>query len=223
MLRGRFVVFDGPDGGGKSTQFDRFKWLVNEAKLPVCSVREPGGTVVGERIRQLLLDPGLGEVDENCEMLLYMASRAQLCAQEINPALSRGDFVLADRFLSSTLVYQGALGGVPEADILVVAQIALKLAWPDLVVIFDVDEATAMQRLTGGGKRGKGAAVETGPSLFSDRMENKIANRHEKVRQAYLDYAAAHPGNYVVIDAMKDPDALFEDLLQTVEARAAQW
>ena len=111
-LRKRFIVFDGPDGSGKSTQFQRFSKFVQNAGIEVCEVREPGGTHIGEQIRRVLLDPAnKEEVDLRCEMLLFMASRAQLVAQRIRPARHAGQMVLADRFISSTLAYQGTAGG----------------------------------------------------------------------------------------------------------------
>ena len=126
-LRGRFVVFDGPDGSGKSTQFHRLCADARSAGLDVCEVREPGGTHIGEQIRRLLLDPSVKEdVDLRAEMLLFMASRAQLLAQRVRPALSRGALVLADRFVSSTLAYQGAAGGLPVDDIMAVGRVALE-------------------------------------------------------------------------------------------------
>jgi dTMP kinase len=105
-LAGRFIVFDGPDGSGKSTQFKRFAAYCRQTSggaLAVCEVREPGGTGIGEQIRQILLDPANEDMNIRCEMLLYMASRAQLMEQTIRPALQRNELVLADRFISSTL------------------------------------------------------------------------------------------------------------------------
>ena len=147
-LAGRFVVFEGPDGSGKSTQFRRFSRACQDAGLTVCEVREPGGTYVGERIRAVLLDHADEEICLVTEMLLYMASRAQLVEARIRPALARGELVLADRYVASTLAYQGAAGGLPLEDIRAVAQVATGGLTPDLTVIFDVDQATAASRLS---------------------------------------------------------------------------
>ena len=212
--RGRFIVFDGPDGSGKSTQFRRLVDLARSQGVPVCEVREPGGTHIGEEIRRVLLDPAVKEeVDLRCEMLLFMASRAQLLAQKIRPALARRELVLADRFISSTLAYQGAAGGLPVADILRVGQVALGETWPDLVVVFDVDEHTAASRIN--------------PLLRDrefgsdrDRMEAKGAAYHRKVRQGYLDQAATDPGRYLVLDATREPDAVFSELLTGLSTRS---
>jgi len=201
-LAGRFLVFDGPDGSGKSTQFRRFADAAQRAGLSVCEVREPGGTPIGERIRDLLLDPSSGEMDVRCEMMLYMASRAQLVAERIAPAVEAGRLVLADRFISSTLAYQGTAGGLAPDDILKVGDVAIGGFWPDLVVVFDVDEATAAQRLN--------------PLL--DRMEAKGAAYHRRVRHGYLDQAAAHPDRHLVIDARADVETVFERLGQGLAA-----
>jgi len=110
-LTGQFIVFDGPDGSGKSTQINRFVQRYREEGLVVKEVREPGGSSIGEQIRNVLLDPINEEMTLPCEMLLYMASRAQLVEQEIRPAMERGELVVADRFVSATLAYQGTGGG----------------------------------------------------------------------------------------------------------------
>jgi len=110
-LASKFLVFDGPDGSGKSTQFVRFSSYCSEQNLAVCQVREPGSTNIGEQIRSVLLDPANIDMTLRSEMLLYMASRAQLVEQVIRPALARSELVLADRFVSSTLAYQGTAGG----------------------------------------------------------------------------------------------------------------
>ncbi len=202
-LAGRFIVFDGPDGSGKSTQFRRFGDYLHQAGLTVCEVREPGGTAIGEQIRHILLDTANGEMDVRCELLLYMASRAQLVSQRIGPALREGQCVLADRFISSTLAYQGTAGGIPPQDIIDIGRFALGECWPDLVVVFDVDEATAASRL----------------SPLLDRMELKGSAFHRTVRQGYLDQAKQNPDRYLVIDATADADTVFERLVGGLRAK----
>ncbi len=210
-LAGRFIVFDGPDGSGKTTQFRRLVDAVEAAGVTVCEVREPGGTYIGEEIRDVLLavkDHHAEEpMDMRCEMLLFMASRAQLIAQRIRPALDRGELVLADRFISSTLAYQGTAGGIPVSDILRVGQVALGQSWPDLVVVFDVDDETAATRLN--------------PLL--DRMEAKGAAFHRRVRQGYLDQAENDPDRYLVIDARADADAVYQAMIARLRERVTAW
>ncbi|TVS07862.1 MAG: dTMP kinase [Phycisphaerales bacterium] len=202
-LGGRFIVFDGPDGSGKTTQLKRFVAACRDADAMVEELREPGGTAIGERIRDLLLSHGEEDIDPVCEMLLYMASRAQLVACRIEPLLEQGFLVVADRFVSSTLAYQGAAGGVPEEHIYQVAEIVCDKIRPDLVVLFDVDEVTAGRRL----------------SPLLDRMEAKGRAFHARVRKGYLDQAQRDPDRHLVIDASQPPDKVFEDLMLGVRER----
>jgi dTMP kinase len=204
-LGGRFLVFDGPDGSGKSTQFARFAEHCRSAGLAVCEVREPGGTKIGEEIRTVLLDPANTQMSLRCEMMLYMASRSQLIEETIGPALGRGDLVLADRFISSTLAYQGSAGGMDQQEIMAVGRVAVAGHWPDLTVIFDVDGAVA------------GTRLDPQP----DRVELKGANYQQKVRAGYLEQAAANPEKCLVIDAAPDADAVFAAVLDGIAQRFA--
>ena len=202
-LRGAFIVLDGPDGSGKSTQFRRLCDALRGAGLEVVETREPGGTAVGERIRDVLLDPIHDDMTVRCEMLLYMASRAQLVERVIKPALSRGATVIADRFVSSTLAYQGTAGGLAQPEIMAVAGTAVGGTWPDLTVIFDVDEITASRRL----------------SPLLDRMEQKGLDFHRRVREGYLAQVRARPDGHLVVDASQDVDAVTDALFGGLVSR----
>jgi dTMP kinase len=202
-LAGRFIVFDGPDGSGKSTQLRNFARALADHDVPTHQVRDPGGTPVGERIRELLLNRGEIAMSARCETLLFMASRAELVETEILPALSRGQLVLADRFVSSTLAYQGTAGGVPWADIAAAARVATRGLIPDLIVIFDLDEQAAAKRL----------------SPLLDRMEAKGLAFHRAVRKGYLDQAATDPGRYIVVDAGGSPEDVWRGLLAAMAER----
>lgn len=204
-LRGRFLVFEGPDGSGKTTQFNRFVQRAKGAGLAVCDVREPGGTAIGERIRDILLDNDHDEMSVRCEMLLYMASRAQLVAERILPAQARGELVVADRFVHSTVAYQGAAGGISREDIRKVADVVLAEVHPDLVLIFDVDEATAASRITGA----------------RDRMESKDIAFRARVREGYLEQARLDPAHCVVISGAGEPDAVERETVDVVRTRLA--
>ncbi len=205
-LAGKFVVFDGPDGSGKSTQIREVMRAARDTGLTVCDVREPGGTVVSERIRQVLLDSTLPEMVVRCELMLYMASRAQLVGECIEPALQRGEFVLADRYVSSTLAYQGTAGGINWDEIVSVAQAACGERFPpDLTIIFDVDQATAATRLN--------------PLL--DRMELKGAAFHERVRQGFLEQARSWPNRYAVVDARQSADMVTHEALEALRSHFA--
>ncbi len=188
QLSGRFLVLDGPDGSGKTTQLQRVAAMARHHGLSVCEVREPGGTEVGERIRSILLDPIHDEMTLRCEMLLYMASRAQLVEQLILPALEQGQFVIADRFLSATIAYQGAGGGLGMETISTIGKVAVGDGWPDLTLIFDVDQATAQQRMKS--------------SL--DRIEQRDEAYQQRVREGFLEQAKQDPTRCFVIDATQD-------------------
>ena len=203
LLPGRFIVFDGPDGSGKSTQFQAVAKVAQAAGIETVEVREPGGTPIGEKIRAVLLDPANSEMVTRCEMLLYMASRAQLMEERILPALARGAFVLADRFISSTLAYQGSAGGLARQDILSVGDIAIGGRWPDLVVVFDVDWKTAQSRM----------------ARALDRIEQKDADYHRRVREGYLEQARSQPDKYLVVDSTAQPEVVFAALTAGITDR----
>lgn len=215
-LRGVFLAFEGGDGSGKSTQLRRFVALCIEQQVPLCEVREPGGSEVGERIRQVLLDKAVGDMSLRCEMLLYMASRAQLVEKKIRPAMAQGRLVIADRFVASTFAYQGNAGGLPETEIRAAASVACGTTFPDLNIIFDVDETTAAKRAgIISSTKGKKADTASG-SLFADRMEDRDALFRCKVRQSYLAQAKADPGHFAVIDASKSPEEVWESLMEAL-------
>jgi len=214
-LAGKFLVFDGPDGSGKSTQLARFAAECDARAVPFVQVRDPGGTPVGERIRDVLLSRDSEGMTLRCEMLLYMASRAELVARHIRPALGAGKLVIADRFVSSTLAYQGAAGGLPEAEIRAAADVATGGLWPDATILFDVDTDTAAARMTG---KAPGPKADPTLSLFADRIEARGEAFHASVRKGYLAQAAADPAHYIVLDASRPPDEVWAALLEKLGA-----
>ena len=175
--RGRFIVFEGMDGCGKTTQARRAARALRRQGRTVLLCREPGGTTVGERIRRILLDRRLRDMAVATELLLYMASRAQLVREVVRPALAEGAVVLADRFVLSSLVYQTVTGAVSEEVVRSLADLALGDLTPDLQIIFDVPVHVALAR-----KRRP-----------PDRMEGKGRGFLERVRQAYLAAAVREP------------------------------
>ena len=192
---GRFIVIDGPDGAGKSTQVKLLAQRL-EAEGRVVEVhRDPGSTEIGERIREILLDPTLGAMTPVAETFLYMASRSQLVAQKIKPALARGAVVLLDRFLSSTVVYQGVAGGVCKERILTLAELAIEAARPDCVVIIDVPAETGLKRL----------------GDVHDRMEAKGLDFHRRVREGFLEFARSEP-NATAVDGRGPPEEVHEKI-----------
>jgi dTMP kinase len=183
-LAGRFLVIDGPDGAGKSTQVKLLaEWLAGEG-VKVQPARDPGGTAIGERIRAILLDRLHEEMVVPCELMLYMASRAQLVAQVIRPALEKGQCVLSDRYVSSTVAYQGA-GGAEAADVREVGRVAVGGLWPDLTIVLDLSAQSGLARL------GKA----------KDRVESKDFAYHSRVRELFLEQAREDPRRWAVVEA----------------------
>ena len=201
-LAGKFIVIDGPDGAGKSTQLRLLAQFLREGGAAVQTVRDPGGTAIGDRIRQILLDNAHGEMAVATELMLYMASRAQLVAEVIRPALDGGQCVLSDRYVSSTVAYQGA-GGADIAAIAAVAAIATENLRPNLTVILDLDEGQGLKRVSDNRKG-------------MDRMEAKGGEFHRRVREMFLRQAAADVARFAVVDAAGSVEQVQERLRQAV-------
>ena len=201
-LRGVFVVFEGGDGAGKSTQIRLLRSAVERAGHLAVVTREPGGTRLGEAVRELLLQPSVEDMDDRSEALLYAAARAQHVREVIVPALQRGNVVLCDRYIDSSVVYQGAARGLGEERIAELNRWATGGLDPDLVVLLDVDPAAGLAR----------AAGEGGP----DRLESAGLGFHRAVRNAYRRRAAADPERYLVIDADQPVEAIHARVRQKV-------
>ncbi|MDR3304612.1 MAG: dTMP kinase [Clostridiales Family XIII bacterium] len=181
-----FITFEGGDGSGKSTQIELLKSRFDALGQPALVTREPGGTPIGEKIRGLLLDIGCAEMDAVTEMMLYAAARAQLAAEVVRPALLCGRVVICDRWLDSSLVYQGAARGLGQG-VDTVNAFATGGLTPDLTILLDIDPAEGLARA------GKGE----GP----DRIESEGMEWHRQVRAAYLELAGRNPGRVRTLDA----------------------
>jgi len=201
-LSGKFVVLDGPDGCGKSTQSRLLTAWLSYQGVSVASFRDPGTTVIGEQVREILLSPAHQAMTAPTEVLLYMAARAQLWAEEIAPALERGQCVLLDRWLSSTCAYQGHAGQFGTDKVVAIAAFALERVWPDLTIVLDVDLKTAAGRL----------------DRALDRMEQKGDRYHAKVREGYLKLAEDR-SDFAVVDATATSEAVHQAVLEVVQER----
>jgi dTMP kinase len=198
-LQGKFIVLDGPDGCGKSTQVELLvKWLRGQG-VPNSRFRDPGDTSIGERIREILLNPEHLAMDTRTELLLYMAARAQLWAEKIAPALAANRCVVLDRWLSSTCAYQGFAGGFGIDKVIKIATDCLERVWPDLTIILDVDLETAAGRL----------------DRQLDRMEAKGDGYHKKVRHGFLQLAKEHE-NMLVVDATDGIETVHKKILEVI-------
>jgi len=191
--RGVFITFEGGDGCGKSTQLRRLARRLEAAGIPVRTLREPGGTVVGEAVRGVLLDPDNLGMDPFAELMLYEASRAQLVAEVIEPSLESGEVVLCDRFADSTTAYQGHARGLPLAEVAALNDIATGGLAPDRTVLLDIDPALGIQRAT---------------TESADRLEGEDLSFHERVRQGFLAIAANEPDRIRVVDASGDVETV---------------
>lgn len=215
----KFIVFDGPDGGGKSSQIARAEAWLTERGMRVCRARDPGGTPIGDRIRHILLGYDLSAMHPRCEALLFMASRAQLVAEVIAPALERGQTVLCDRFISATCAYQGAVG-VPAEDIIQLGRLAVGAAWPDLTLILDVPPDIGFQR-TGRKPHHAGSRADAGQlTMFdgaaADAMERRPIEFHRRVQALFKQLPGAYPGEVKVIDASRSADEVWLDVAEAL-------
>lgn len=207
-LSGKFIVFDGPDGSGKGTQIQLLCDCLAKAGLEVVRARDPGGTVIGDRIRSVLLDFDLSTMDVRCETFLFMASRAQLVSEVIAPALRAGKVVVCDRFISATCAYQAAAGYDP-LKVLELGRFAVGETWPHLTVIIDVPAEEGFRR-TGrkphhAGRNRKTQDVGQGSLLQDiqvDAMEARPLEFHRKVRKLFLSLPAGYPGRVEIVDGM---------------------
>lgn len=199
-LGGKFIVLDGPDGCGKSMQIELLATWLGCQGVSVVSFRDPGTTVIGEKVREILLSPAHEAMTTSTEVLLYMAARAQLWTEKIAPALEQGQCVLLDRWLSSTCAYQGHAGQFGMDKVLAIAAFSLKRDWPDLTIILDVDLATAAGRL----------------DRELDRMEQKGDSYHAKVREGFLKLAEGR-SNCAVVDATGAPEVVHRAVLEVVQ------
>jgi len=197
---GKLLVLDGPEGAGKSTQVERLVGRLRSLGRRATAVRDPGSTPVSERVREVLLDNRLPDMDVRTEVFLYMASRAEMVARIIRPALEVGLIVVSDRFVSSTVAYQGAAGGVEPAVIWELGRIACGGIEPDLTVILDLPVEAGFGRI----------------QRQHDRIESKDPAYHEKVRQGFLAMARERSEKFVVVDATRSPDEVARAIEEAV-------
>jgi dTMP kinase len=198
-LSGKFIVLDGPDGCGKSTQAELLeKWLQKQG-VATGRYRDPGDTAIGEKIREILLNPEHLAMSTQTEVLLYMAARVQVWIEKIAPALCENRCVILDRWLSSTCAYQGWAGGFGIDKVIKIATDCLERIWPDLTIILDVDLKIAAQRM----------------KKQLDRMEAKGAGYHAKVREGFLKLAELRK-DVRVVDATGEMETTHQRILQLI-------
>jgi len=199
-LQAKFLVLDGPDGCGKTTQTKLLAGWLNEQGVDVVTFRDPGATAIGEKVRQILLNPEHIAMSTAAEVLLYMAARVQLWQEKIAPSLQQNKCVLLDRWLSSTCAYQGYAGGFGMDKVIKIATDSLERPWPDLTVILDIDLETASRRL----------------NRDLDRMEQKCDGYHKRVREGFLELSKGHDG-FVVVDAADKIETVHKSIIEIVK------
>ncbi|MFH1359982.1 MAG: dTMP kinase [Candidatus Omnitrophota bacterium] len=182
-MKGIFITFEGAEGSGKSTQMELLVRYLRSKKKNVIQIREPGGVVISEKIRTILLDPGNRKMCKASETLLYMAARAQLVEEIILPSLKKGKIVLCDRFLDSTLAYQGYGCGVNLEAIRAIGRFATAQIKPDLTLVFDLSTQEGLRRV----------------GANKDRIEQRSFDYHKRVRKGYLQLARKNPKRIKVI------------------------
>ena len=204
-MRGKLISFEGCEGSGKSTKLKMLKALLDERGIDYLFTREPGGNPISERIRTVILDVQNGDMTAECEALLYAAARVQLLHDVIEPALSQGKLVVCDRYIDSSLAYQGEARGLGQAFVRKINAYAIENYLPDCTIFLDISPARAFERKHGADEH--------------DRIEQAGAAFHEKVYQGYLKIAAAEPERFLRVDADGTKQETFERVLAALRSK----
>ncbi|HHU69780.1 MAG TPA: dTMP kinase [Thermoanaerobacterales bacterium] len=203
MMKGFFVTIEGPDGSGKTTQIELLTRYLAAKDLDYIVTREPGGTRIGNRIREILLEKDYTEMTAETETLLYAASRAQHVAEVILPALKKGKIVLCDRFIDASMAYQGMGRGIDIECIRKINSIAVMGIMPHLTILLDIPPSIGLKR--------KKSHKEI------DRIESEELEFHERVREGYLYLAKKEPKRIKVLDGCRDKKVIYSEIVSLVE------
>ncbi len=202
-MKGLFITIEGAEGSGKSTQIERLRRYLEGKNFEVVLTREPGGTIISEAIRDILLNKDYMEMSDTTEALLYAASRAQHVEQFIKPSLSEGKVVICDRFVDSSVIYQGCARGLGMDNIETINSYATGGLKPDLTILLDIDAEEGLKR--------KKAQKEL------DRIELQKLEFHKKVSQGYKKLAKKHPERIYAIDAALPVESIHEKVVEVIE------
>jgi dTMP kinase len=201
-MYGKFITFEGSEGSGKSTQAALVLEYLKSKKMPAVLLREPGGVKISESIRRLLLDVNNSGMGDECEILLYMAARAQMVKEILEPHLKSGKVVLCDRFLDSTIAYQGYGNGIDFKTIEQLGFFATKGLTPDLTILFDILPEKGLNRA----------------GLKKDRIESRSLEYHHRVRNGYLDLSKQYPARIKVIEVDAAKEEIFKRVKPYIDA-----
>lgn len=211
-MSGLFITIEGPDGAGKSSVVKKLVTAIQETtSTPLVVTREPGGSDIAERIRDILLDTVHTNMDDRTEALLLAAGRRQHVIEKINPALERGDIVLCDRFVDSSIAYQGQARGIGIEEVKAINEFAIEGLRPDLTIYLDVDAEVGLNRI----KNSKSNRTQ-------DRLELEDIAFHEEVRKGYLQLIKAEPERFVTVDASRSEEEVFEKVWEIVKKKVQQ-
>lgn len=204
--KGKFITLEGGEGSGKSTVITALEKWLQENGFKVLKTREPGGIPIAEKIRSLVLDPEYSEMDARTEALLYAAARRQHLVERVFPALAEGAVVLCDRFVDSSLAYQGAARGLGIDEVAAVNEFAIEGRMPDLTLLLDVDPEEGIARIRRAEER------------EWNRLDNEAARFHTRVHEAYMTLAEKSPARIKKIDAEKPLEEVIKDCREKVQA-----
>lgn len=201
-MPGVFITLEGPDGSGKSTFINKISEYMKNKDINFIVTREPGGTPIGEKIRNIILDNDNINMGAETEALLYAAARSQHVHEKIIPALKEGKIVISDRFLLSSLAYQGVGRGLGIENVKMINDFGLRGIYPDLILFFHVDPEVTLERKT----------VDGG-----DRLEQEGNDFHKRVYKGYIELLEKYPKNICIIDASKSVEEVFDQALSEIE------
>lgn len=202
-----FITLEGPEGSGKSTATKAIVERLEKLGYNVLQTREPGGTPISEQIRNVILNKENTTMDSRTEALLYAASRRQHLVEKVWPALKEGKIVICDRYLDSSLAYQGGARGLGIDNVLAVNTFATENTFPDLTLLFDIDPKLGLQRIAANNNR------------EVNRLDLEKLDFHNDVRNAFLDLAKRYPDRFVIIDASKSPQEVTEAAMEAIQNR----
>ena len=204
MARGKFITFEGPDGSGKTTVSTQVVERLKKDGFPVILTREPGGIAIAEQIRNVILDPANTAMDDRTEALLYAASRRQHLVEKILPALEEGINVISDRFVDSSLAYQGCGRHIGIEPVMEINRFAIEGNMPDYTIFLDIDAETGLERIHKG-------------RTYLDRLDQEKLSFHMDVWNGYRQIIDMYRDRMIIIDASREPEQVIEDAYQAVK------
>ncbi|MDI7743887.1 dTMP kinase [Lysinibacillus fusiformis] len=204
MKSNLFITFEGPEGAGKTTILNKIAERLREQDIDILATREPGGIEIAEKIREVILNPANTAMDERTEALLYAAARSQHFFEKVEPAMKQGKLVLCDRFIDSSLAYQGYARGIGMDEVLSINEFAIGKRMPDLTILFDLNPAVGLARIHAHNER------------ELNRLDVESLSFHEKVREGYHEVVKRYPNRIKVVNADQSVESVVEDVWRLI-------